>query len=417
MRKSIICIIALICLMYILLGFGQELKISDFRLSRYKVFRASLSADLSKYYYDDYLSYNLWLVPHYRSMSDTMQYDVFGCLSAERSYEMSTLLFAASLDMRHYFSSFFLHGRSDIRSWSSYYSHVDPGFWRKTRYGDLEVGCGIGHLREGYFASAALHINEILKKEDIIYRDLDRKTLLEIAQLIATKQGHIIRYDRYEKFMFSELQRIIEDDPACDNSISAYALFKIFDIVDRIYPGMSDDVVYWSRQFGARLSFDLLGSDITDQSHGYGIHEMRNFPLFDSVYYVPGIRTVFEYGNPLTLKSHIMFSASHQVDWYDSVTSHDLRTNVTYAHGIIDRIVFIAMADINYYHTVYWDTTAQGRFVITPEVGLAYYIEDRLRLGAEVGYDFQLDGEYIDPFDYVIGHAIMFNMSTRWYIF
>lgn len=417
MSKKVIFVVVMLCTLWIIQGQGQELKISDFRLSKYKVFRTSLSAELNKYYFGDYVWYDINLAPHYRSISDTSEFDWHGYISADRSYEMTSYLFRTYVGVRHYFSNLFLHGQVDFYSWNGYYFHEDAGFWRKVRYGDLEIGCGIGHLREGYFASVALHINEILKEEYIIRENLDKMTLLKIAQLIAKKQGYIIKHDRYEKQMFSELQNIIEGDPVCENSVSAYVLFKIFDIVDHIYPGIPNDVLYWNRQFGTRLSFDLLGTHITDQSQRYGIHAMSNFTLFDSIYYVPGIRAVFDYGNPLSLKSHILGYVSYQIDWYDSVTFHKVRTNFTYSHGVIDHIVFTARLDNYYGHAVNRDTTADGLLEITPEIGLAYYIEDRIRFGVEVGYNYRIEGEYVDPFDYVTEHGFMIDINTRWYIF
>jgi len=417
MSRKVIFMVVMLCTLWIIQGQGQELKISDFRLSRYKVFRTSLSADLSKYYFYDDISYDITLFPHYRSISDTSEFDWHGYISAGRSHEMTSYLFTTYVGVRHYFSNLFLRGQVDFYSWNGYYFHEDTGFWRKVRYGDLEIGCGIGHLREGYFASVALHINEILKEEYIIRENLDKMTLLKIAQLIAKKQGYIIKHDRYEKQMFSELQNIIEGDPVCENSVSAYALFKIFDIVDHIYPGIPNDVMYWNRQFGTRLSFDLLGTHITDQSQRYGIYAMSNFPLFDTIYYVPGIRAVFDYGNPLSLKSHIMFSTSYKIEWYDSVSRHNISTDFTYSYGIIDNILLEGTLNVNYYHIVSSDTTPLGVFNGFPEVRLSYYIEDRIRFGVEVGYNYRIEGEYVDPFDYVTEHGFMIDINTRWYIF
>lgn len=417
MSRKVVFVVVMLCTLWIIQGQGQELKISDFRLSKYKVFRTSLSADLSKYYFDDYVWYDIDLYPRYRSINDNSEFDWSGYISAGRSYEMTSYLFQTDVDVRHYFSNLFLHGLVDFWSWNGYYFHEDAEFWRKVRYGDLEIGCGIGHLREGYFASVALHINGILKEEHIIREDLDKMTLLKIAQLIAKKQGYIIKHDRYEKHMFSELQNIIEEDPVCENSVSAYALFRIFDIVDHFYPGIPGDVMYWNRQFGTRLSLDLLGTHITDYSERYNNHTMSSFPLFDSIYYVPGIRAVFDYGNPLSLKSHILGYVSYQIDWYDSVTFHKVRTNFTYSRGVIDHIVFTARLDNYYGHTLNRDTTATGILDITPEFGLAYYIEDRIRFGVDVGYNFEIEAEYVEPFDYVTYHGVMIDINTRWYIF
>jgi len=403
----------ILCILWFVQGHGQDLHIKDFRLSEYKVFKVSLSVDLSKWYYADYLSYDIGLNPHYRSISDESEFDWSGYISVDRWSDMTTFVFRTGVDVRHYLSNFFIHGRADMDSWNVY-----EGFWQKNRYGDLEIGGGIGHLREGYFASAALYINEILKEEDIIRTDLNKITLLKIAQLVANRQGYVIKYDRYEKYLFSELQELIEEDPACEHPVSAYVLFKIHDVVDHhIYSGIPSDVFCWNRQFGTRLSFDLLGSHITDHSRMYGNYAMHRFPLFDSVYYVPGIRAVFDYGNPLSLESHILGYISYQIDWYDMITTHEMKTNITYSRGVIDHFVFTAALDNFYSHWLPSGTTATGFLTINPEVGLTYYIEDKIRFSIDVGYIFDLEMYFVDPFDYEAEHGFMIEVDSRWYIF
>ena len=269
------------------------------------------------------------------------------------------------------------------------------------------------------YTSTALYINGILKKEGMISENLNKTSILGIAQLIAKKQFFLIKHDRYEKFMFTKMQDIIEADPAFEKPVSAYAWFRIFDIIDDIYPGrLYVDVVFWSRQFGSRLSFDFLGTNITDYSESYyGDFRMRNFPIFDSVYYIPGVRVKYDYGNPLSLKSHIMFSACYKMEWYDSVSRHNISTDFTYSYGIIDNILLEGALNANYYHIVSSDTTPSGIFSGYPEVRLSYYIEDRIKIGLEVGFYTQVEVEYDEQYDFVFDNGFMIDINTRWYIF
>lgn len=418
MRKIAIQAVILYCILCAVSGYGQDLKISDFRVPSYKALYLSLSADLYKSYYYDDISYYIGLAPLYKSMSDTSEFTLKGYLSAGRYSYMTSYEFRTDAEIRHYLSNFFLHGRCNVGSCNYYYFHEEPVYWSKYRSGDLEVGCGVGHMREGMYTSTALYINEILKKEGIINENLSKTSILAIAQLIAKKRYFLIEHDRYEKFMFTKMQNIIEADPAFEKPVSAYAWFRIFDIIDDIYPNRGDnDVVFWSRQFGSRLSFDFLGTNIKDYSERTNDYRMRNFPIFDSVYYIPGIRVKYDYGNPLSLKSHIMFSTSYKIEWYDSVSRHNISTDFTYSYGIIDNILLEGTLNVNYYHIVSSNTTPLGVFNGFPEVRLSYYIEDRIRFGVEVGYNYRIEGEYVDPFDYVTEHGFMIDINTRWYIF
>lgn len=418
MRKIAIQAVILYCILCAVSGYGQDLKISDFRLSRYKVFRTSLSADLYKSYYNDDVSYNIGLGPLYKSMSDTSEFTLNGYLLAGRSSYMASCEFRAGVDLRHYLSDIFIHGLSTIGSSNYYYFDREPAYWDTYGSGDLEVGCGVGHMREGMYASTALYINEILKKEGIINDNLSKTSILAIAQLIAKKQYFLIEHDRYEKFMFTKMQDIIEADPAFEKIVSAYAWFRIFDIIDDIYPnGWYNDVVFWSRQFGSRLSFDFLATNIKDYSERYNDYRMRNFPIFDSVYYIPGVRVKYDYGNPLSLKSHIMFSTSYKIEWYDSVSRHNISTDFTYSYGIIDNILLEGALNAYYYHIFSSDTTPLGVFNGFPEVRLSYYIEDRIKIGLEVGFYTQIKVEYDDQYDFIFENGIRFEVNTRWYIF
>lgn len=419
MRKIAIQTVVLSCILWTVSGYGQDLKISDFRVPSYKALYLSLSADLYKSYYNDDICYHIGLAPLYKSMSDTSEFTLKGYFSAGRSYGMISYEFRAEADIRHYLSNFFLHGRGSVNSWNSYYFHEEPAYWRKVRYGDLEIGCGIGHVREGMYTSTALYINGILKKEGMISENLNKTSILGIAQLIAKKQFFLIKHDRYEKFMFTKMQDIIEADPAFEKPVSAYAWFRIFDIIDDIYSGrLYADVVFWSRQFGSRLSFDFLGTNITDYSESYYDDlRMRNLPIFDSVYYIPGVRVKYDYGNPLSLKSHIMFSTCYKMEWYDSVSRHNISTDFTYSYGIIDNILLEGALNANYYHIVSSDTTPSGIFSGYPEVRLSYYIEDRIKIGLEVGFYTRVEVEYDEQYDFVFDNGFMIDINTRWYIF
>jgi len=418
MRKIAIPVAFLSCILWFSLGWGQELKISDFRVPSYKSLYLLLSTDLSKYYYDDEISYNIWLIPAYKSISDISELVLSVYLSAERRFNITGYRFCAGVDIRHYLSNLFLHGRGSVNSWNFYYFHEDPGFWRKQRNGNLEAGFGIGHLREGMFTNTALHINEILKKENIIQENLSDASILAIAQLISKKQYFWIEHDRYEKFMFAQLQEIIEADPAFTEPVTAYAWFRIFDLIDGIPLGiLYNDVVYWSRRFGSRLGFDFLGTNITDCSDRYDGYGMRNLPMLDSVYYVPGLRLKYDYGNPLSLRSHLMFSTSYLLAWYDSVTTHTISSDLTYSYGIIDNILIEGVLNVDYLHINADYTTSQGIFYGYPQVKLSYYIEDRIKIGLELEYFTSATVEYDEEYDVIFQEDLRFELNTDWYIF
>ena len=63
------------------------------------------------------------------------------------------------------------------------------------------------------------------------------------------------------------------------------------------------------------------------------------------------------------------------------------------------------------------DVASFGSINLYPELSLSYYLEDHLRLTAEIGYSMDIDIGYFDPLEISFDHSIDLYLSTRWYLF
>jgi len=393
--------------------YSERLAISDFRLPCSKVYGIKLSAEGYHYYGN---SFTFDILPFYRYLSDTREFYSTLYSSAGYNYGRVDISISPSLGTRQYIFStpLFLYGALDY-GYDLERRPVDNKYdWVDYARGDIEIGSGFGHLREGQYVAIALQINELLREAGIISNDLRRKTILEIAGIISQKHFFSYSHDRYQKYLFQEIEKILLTDPACSNNIPIYTWFKIIEIADSYIYYWYPDVTYWQRKFGTRFSVDFLASDIYKHRADY---PRKSFPLNRSYGYTPSLRFKFEYENPLDLRKQIAFTTYYAVEWNDNTTDHSISTEFRYGYGIINRFLIENKLPVAYTYTISENTNAHGFFTVSPQIQFNYYVEDLIALRFEYGYDFRVAPS--DPLDndYDFTTDLFFSFGIDWRIF
>jgi len=169
---------------------NEELKITDFRPPNYSVYGLKLFGDAYSHFYDDHINYGLSLTPFLCIASDTTKLDCSASIGGGREWSGLSLDINTDISLHHYVfsSSFFVHGRVLYNSYNWRNLDTDTSTWDNRMYGNIELGTGVGHLREGQFTALALYINDLLKKEGVINSNLDDVTILSLAKAIAKKK-------------------------------------------------------------------------------------------------------------------------------------------------------------------------------------------------------------------------------------
>ncbi|MGB3340866.1 MAG: hypothetical protein WBB37_05240, partial [bacterium] len=270
---------------------SEEPKISDFRMPSSRVYGLRLSGDG---YYDYWDSYTLGITPFYRSLNDTTEFA--SALSSYLQYEdnYASIRLSSRIGIRRYLTPIPLFLRTELDYSYFAYRHVDSfqSDWELSVYGDVEIGGGFGHLREGQFVALALHINKILQEEEVISVDLRRETISAIARIISLNRFFASMHDRSEKYLFQEIEKVLLADPAYNKPIPIYTWFKMIEIADTYSFYWFSYVNYWQRMFGTRFTIDFLASDISEHNDNYS---RMAFPLKDTYDYIPSLRFKFEY--------------------------------------------------------------------------------------------------------------------------
>ncbi|MGB3477797.1 MAG: hypothetical protein WBB67_01405, partial [bacterium] len=283
--------VLLIMTLLVISAYGEEPRISDFRVPSSKVYGLKLSADGNYDYWD---SYSLGVIPFYRSLNDTTE--LSSSLSSYLQYgdNYPSINFSSRIGIRHYLTPvpLFLRAELDYSYFAHRYADSSQSNWETYVHGDVEIGGGFGHLREGQFVALALHINEILQEEEIISSNLRRETISAIAKIISQRRFLTFIHDRHEKYLFQEIEKVLLADPAYNKPIPIYIWFKMIEIADTYSFYWFPYVNYWQRMFGTRFTIDFLASDISEHNDNYS---RMAFPLKDTYDYIPSLRFKFEY--------------------------------------------------------------------------------------------------------------------------
>lgn len=398
---------------------GEEPRISDFRLPNTRIYGLTLSADVDKGFYQEYVEYDLWIRPYFRTLSDVTEFRTKFYIGGGRRGPYLDIGLFSSFDLRNYLFStpLFLHGEMDIYSRNDRYLDAAQPSWENNIYGNFEIGCGIGHLREGQFVSIALYINDILLNEKIIHENLSRETILAIAKTISKKRFSMFNYERYRKYLFQEIESVLILDPALSEPIPAFTWFKIFEIVDRIdafsFYWWSHDPEYWLRMFGTRFSIDFIASNIAN----YAGYDRTRFPFFDTLYYIPSVRFKFEYGKPVDLHRQISATSFYTIKWGDTIHYHNVGADFRYGYGIIDFILLEGHLSLNYNYNIPQGASSQIIFTVSPEARFSYYIEDFIEISLNGGCNFKAEKIEVPDRKYDFTANPFFGFSTDWRIF
>ena len=408
-RNTVLLIVTLL----VISANGEEPRISDFRMPSSKAYGLKLWADG---YYDYWDSYTLEIMPFYRSLNDTTELSL--SLSSYLRYDdnSASIRFSSGIGIRHYLTPLPLFLRTELGYFylAQRYTDSSQSDWGSYVSGDVEIGGGFGHLREGQFVALALHINEILQEEEIISINLKRETISAIARIISQRRFFTSMHDRHEKYLFQEIERVLLADPACNKPIPIYTWFKMIEIADTYsffwFPGVN----YWQRMFGTRFSIDFLASDIREHND---LYPRIAFPLMSSYDYIPSLRFKFEYHNPINLRKQISSTTYYRIEWRDTVAYHSLSTDFGYGYGIIDFILLEGRMPVGYTYTIYQNIDSHGAFNFSPQVEFSYYIEDFLALRLTGGCDFSLAESDTLNNDYDFNSNVFFGFHADWRIF
>lgn len=397
---------------------NKELKISDFRLPSSKIYGLTLSADADMTYYQEYVEYYLRIRPYFRTLNDTTEFRIWSYIGGGHDGHFLDIYFSTYLDFRNYLFStpLFLHSYIDFYSHNARNLESYQPSWENYKYGNFEIGGGIGHLREGQFVAVALYINDILLKEGIINENLSKETILAIAKIISKKRYSMFKNERYEKYLFQEIENVLVMDPVFSEPVPAFTWFKIFEIVDMVpfywWPGK---LKYWLRIFGSRFSVDFIASGISTYYISY--YDQIRFPFFDSCYYSPSVRFKFEYGKPVDLRRQISAITFYTIRWGDTVLFHNVGAGFRYGYGIIDFILLEAQLSLDYDYIVPQGVNSQVFFTTSPEVQFSYYIEDFIEISLSGGWDFKVEKIEVPDRRYDFTTNPFFKFETYWRIF
>ena len=392
---------------------GEEPRISDFRMPSSKVFGLKLSADGNHDYWD---SYTLGIIPFYRSLNDTTEFS--SSLSSYLRYEDNdaSIRLSSRIGIRHYLTPvpLFLRTELDYSYFAYRYADSSQYDWWTYVQGDVEIGSGLGYLREGQFVALALHINEILLEQEIIKDNLSKETILAIASIVSQERFFTSIHDRHEKYLFQEIEKALLADPACNKPIPIYTWFKMVEIADNYSFYRFGGLNYWQRMFGTRFSVDFLASEISEHNDNYS---RIAFPLMNTYDYIPSLRFKFEYHNPIDLRKQISSTTYYKIEWRDTVTYHSFSTDLGYGYGIIDFVLLEGRIPVGYTYTICQNINSHGAFSLSPQAEFSYYIEDFLALRLTGGCDFSLAESDTLNNEYDFDANVFFGFHADWRIF
>lgn len=267
-------------------------------------------------------------------------------------------------------SIFWLMAGNGRLVWQSY--NLDSNY-NHVVYGDYDAigGIGLGRLRDGTASYKAMEIVDILIREKVIEKKLKSDEILGLAQLLNQKWNFQLRYQRYEKFYYKEIEDYLKSIGIY--RIPAYVWFKIKEVID-------EDIT--PREFGLKLSggFGLTGYGYASYSitDGDTLSELRGDPL---VHFKTSLRLAY----PLTYR----FQLKEMMDLTITEKSPSFSSSLSLIYLIYPKFV----ADISFDWQDYLDQLKQKRIknhII--KFTLNYYLEDRTSIGWSNCYIYMKEG-------------------------
>jgi len=272
---------------------------------------------------------------------------------------LSELFLMENLNGDFYFnnSSFFwsIAGKGFL-DW--HYRNEDSNYMHSI-YGNYDAGAGIGfgRLRDGTPAYKAMEIIKLLKREKIIEKEPDREEILKLAQILSQKWCFQLRYERYEKFLFQEIEEYFKSIGIY--RIPAYLWFKIKEIIiEETEP----------REFGFTLvsGFGLMGSG--------------------SIYYevVDGYIYSDMYGNPteqLRLSLQTAYPLTYRLQVKEALRLYIDENGLSYYNQLSSAyLIFIKLETIiSHKWEDYFNQYSQKRMrEQSLSLSFQYYLEDRV---------------------------------------
>jgi len=428
MQKVFRYLIVFCCLLFFCLSSADELKITSFRPLSYRVFGLNTLLGLTHYYYGADFCLDGCVRSYYSAVNDTTEFITSLYVHSRWRDSDVSINFSPSSFINHYLSgrSLFLHNKVDLHI--SFSRH--PSFeWQRYINATGEFGAGIGHIRDGKYIVLALYINDILKKENIIKDNLNDETIRKIARVIANERFYVLKHERYLKYLFEELEKIIREDPVCNGKIiPAFVWFKIVEVAKghSFYHYIIPDArwrwnyrftkhyssnLYWQRLFGSKFSFIFVASDINDYDT---LNPYTRVPFTDSFYYRPLLLFMYEYHYPRDLRNQISLGFFYKIDLSDTNSYHDVKFSYSYGYGIID--FFLVSGSITLGFDANKDLKSRRAFVISPLGEFDYYLEDCIVLKLEVAVDFEFE-KLASQSDYISQSQWLFDLGVDWRIF
>ncbi len=261
-------------------------------------------------------------------------------------------------------TSFFIAASGNGRIWWHYLENDDRESNEVQGYYGLSGDIGFGRIRDGTASWRALEIERILLAEEVIREPLSHTAILELAQVINQQLMYRMRYDRYTKYYYHDIENVLREYGASD--IPIYIWFKIKEIIDeRVEP----------REFGIIASAGL-------QLHGNAYHRYMDYPDDHSTDNAgehkarPKLTITSAY--PLSFRWQ--FHEDLELFYDDNGISFGFSNFFSYRVNYRLAIKLGQQLNYNYYQLPPLHNNTDTRLSQLVTAQLHYYIEDRLRI-------------------------------------
>lgn len=154
-----------------------------------------------------------------------------------------------------------LRGTDTIKNYYLHHNNYSSPFRRSkeinqsvTLTGSVEPSVGVGNRKPVKPIYEAFLVERKLKKAGALRGDLSDSTMYSIAELIASLKACRLKHDKYEKFLMSGLQKILNKDSCViDSALDAFTLFKAREGI------ISEHPLFYSG-FSARI-YEIIRAD------------------------------------------------------------------------------------------------------------------------------------------------------------
>lgn len=267
--------------------------------------------------------------------------------------------------------------------------------WHYAESATITGSLGYGRVRDATPVFQIILLEERLRRDGVLTRELARGTRQKIAELYAIRGSFAVVHDQSDKFFWRELERLLREDGALrESGLDAYAVRHADDALV-VARGFYRPVGFF---FGPTLSafhrHDVLRRSTSDRT----VFFVDSVPLADLSTSSSQRQRSFsdrtEYG--LTAEYDVPLGDRTQIRAYENFSTelssdpHDLRAN-----GLVacERLVgerWFARVSVQHQRELVSEIDA-GRWDIAAQTSLDYYLEDHLTVSFDVQKNWDAD--------------------------